>query len=126
MMTAKERLHIVLEQCELDYDAIDRVLGRDDFSDMDFDELANALRDEEAFIYEFIYYSDARDFLWKHDSSLSESLEIADELGYHPKDIDICLLACLLQERHSEDEFYEHREQIERLMDEIRDESIED
>lgn len=121
-MTAKERLHFALEKSGLDYDAIDRVLERDDFDQMNFDRLTDALNEENAFDYDFIYYRDAMDYVSKHDYSLSRSMEIADEMGYRPKDIDICLLASLLSAEISRDDYYENSDQIKRLLEEAQEE----
>ena len=46
---------------------------------------------------EIIYYSNAMKYLSENDNSLRESMEIADELGYKPKNINSELLATLLQ-----------------------------
>ena len=53
---------------------------------------------------EIIYYSNAMDFLNEHDTSLRESLEIAEEFGYTPKNLSSEILATLLLQSflHSE------------------------
>ena len=53
---------------------------------------------------EIIYYSNAMKYLSENDNSLRESMEIADELGYEPKNINSELLATLLQQRNLEEE----------------------
>lgn len=121
-MTKKERLHIELENAGLDYDAIDRVLESDEFGRMDLDMLTDALEARNAFDSEFIYYSDAQDYVSKHDYSLSRSMGIADEMGYRPKDIDICLLASLLSAEISRDDYYENSDRIKRLLEEAQEE----
>lgn len=54
---------------------------------------------------EIIYYSNAIEFLKRHDQSLQESLEIAKEYGYTIENIHSELLASLLANKHAQEEF---------------------
>lgn len=54
---------------------------------------------------EIIYYSNAIEFLKKHDQSLKESLEIAMEHGYTIENINSEQLASLLATKHAQEEF---------------------
>jgi len=66
---------------------------------------------------EFIYYSDAMEFLSLHDASLGKSLELAEELGYTIKDIDSTILATLLLQNML-------REQVYNLINDLEEEEI--
>jgi len=57
--------------------------------------------------YEVIYYHVAMEFLSEHDPSMYQSMEIAQDLGYEPKDINSELLATLLFQHLAMQELYE-------------------
>lgn len=83
------------------------------FKDLDdFNETLNHYINE----HEIIYYSVAIDFLSKYDASLKESLEIADEFGYSPKDLSSEILATLLIQKYMHDEAGLLIEEIENLL----------
>lgn len=64
-----------------------------EFNNIDnFNESINDMINEQ----EIIYYSNAMDFLNEYDTSLRESLEIADDFGYTPKNLSSEILATLL------------------------------
>ncbi|CAB4150323.1 hypothetical protein UFOVP571_24 [uncultured Caudovirales phage] len=56
---------------------------------------------------EIIYYSNAVEFLKKHDQSLKESLGLAMGHGYTIENINSELLASLLASEHAQEEFSE-------------------
>lgn len=66
--------------------------------------------------YEIIYYSVAIDFLRDNDTSLRESLEIAEEYGYSPKNLSSEILATLLFQKYAHNEAGELIEEIENLL----------
>lgn len=78
-----------------------------------FEELEEYIRDNNGFDVEIIYYADAIDFLKEHDQSLSESIEIAVELGFDLSSINSELLASLLASKYCEQEFYDYQSEIE-------------
>lgn len=47
---------------------------------------------------EFIYYSDAMDYLHENDQALTRSLELAYNAGYDLKSLNSCILASLLKQ----------------------------
>jgi hypothetical protein len=77
----------------------------DDNEFLDADEILDDLRDEGYFDEEIIYYSKAIKYLQENDASLSESIEIAVEMGYQLKNINSELLASLLYSRQKKDTF---------------------
>jgi hypothetical protein len=90
-------------------------IGEDDtFSD--FDELRELLDDNGAFNVDIIYYATAIAFLAKHDPSLNESLEIAEDMGYTPKNINSEVLASLLASQYARDEFEELESEVNDLL----------
>ena len=91
-----------------------------DYNDNEFldaEEILDDLRDEGYFIEEIIYYKTAIKYLQDNDASLSESIEIAVEMGYELKNINSELLASLLYSRQKEDTFLiEIMPQLEKLF----------
>ena len=67
---------------------------------------------------DIIYYSRAIEYLSEHDASLRRSLELADELGYKPADLNSELLASLLNQDETLAELWRIRDEIEELVDE--------
>lgn len=88
-----------------------------------FDEVFDAIDNNDGFNVEIIYYASAMDYLKLNDPSLSESMEIAEEYGYTPKNINSELLASLLASRYCRDEFQEYRNHIETFFDELEDDA---
>ena len=66
------------------------------------------LNDNQFFHEEIIYYSKAIKYLQENDSSLSESIELANEYGYTLENINSELLASLHASRKKEDEFWQY------------------
>ena len=91
-------------------------------SELSFDWLVDLLRDSNFFDVEVIYYRNAIEYLSENDSSLRESLEIAEEYGYKAGDLNSEILATLLKSRNFEDEFFSNRTEIEQLFEEIQEE----
>ena len=65
---------------------------------------------------EIIYYSNAMKFLSENDSSLGNSLEIADGMGYDLKSLSSELLATLLVQDMLREELYDFITEIESLF----------
>lgn len=86
-----------------------------------FDEIYEAIESNNGFEVEIIYYSSAMDYLRENDPSLSESMELADEYGYTPKNINSEILASLLASRYCRDEFESYRDTIETFFEELED-----
>ena len=81
-----------------------------------FDELVEYLRDNEYLNVEIIFFDDAMEFLAKHDPSLMDSLELADEFGYSADDINSSILASLLASKMLEDDLLEAKDEIEKIL----------
>ena len=83
----------------------------------DFDELREFLEDNNYFDVEIIYYSNAMKYLSEHDSSLSESMALAQDMGYEPKDINSELLASLLASQNVREDFEGLESEISDLLE---------
>lgn len=68
---------------------------------------------------ECIYYSNAMKYLTEHDNSLSQSLEIASEMGYEVEDLNSELLATLLMQRKELEALYDAKYDLEDLYNEF-------
>jgi len=71
---------------------------------------------------EIVYYSNAMEFLTKHDVSLDVSLEKAEEYGYTPSQLNSELLASLLLQDILSNELYGLREELEEYFENIKEE----
>lgn len=101
---------------ELEFDIMDYIQDYELEDINDYDELEEKLEDERAFDIEIIYYAKAMEYLMEHDTSLSESMEIADEYDYDTKNINSELLASLLASRNAREEFYDLQDEIEEFL----------
>lgn len=77
------------------------------------------LDDNDCFNTEIIYYHNAIEFLRQNDSSLTESLNLADELGYSVSQINSELLASLLASQMIREEFSEYYSELENLIEQF-------
>lgn len=67
---------------------------------------------------EIIYYSNAIEYLKENDASLNESLEIAEGMGYSPKDLSSEILATLLYQQNLNEELGDLTSHIEGVFEE--------
>ena len=65
---------------------------------------------------DIIYYYKAMKYLSREDSSLTQSLEIAHELGYTTENLNSELLATLLYQQNLTNQWYEISEEIEQIF----------
>lgn len=77
------------------------------------------LEDNDCFNIEIIYYHRAIEFLMNNDSSLKESLNIADELGFNVSSLNSETLASLLASQMIREEFSEYYSELENLIEEF-------
>ena len=105
----KEKFFAKLSE-ELQFSISDTIYFDEDIKDINsYDELEEKLSDENAFDIEIIYYSNAIEYLKENDTSLFESMSIAEEFGYSPKDISSELLASLLASQNAREEFANYK-----------------
>tara|TARA_R110001599_G_scaffold80152_1_gene216745 strand:+ start:170 stop:541 length:372 start_codon:yes stop_codon:yes gene_type:complete len=87
--------------------------------DITLDDVTDTLRDKGAMDVEINYYSAAIKYLMKRDPSLTESLELASEMGYSTDNLNSEILASLLATEHLNLEYYELNEEIEEFLTEL-------
>lgn len=80
-------------------------------------EIGYKLEDGGAFNVEIIYYSRAMEYLSENDSSLTESLTLAADMGYSPTDINSELLATLLASENTRKDWYEAENKVQDFLD---------
>lgn len=83
----------------------------------DFDEYFNDLI-EATFSIECIYYRVAMEYLMDNDISLSESLGLASDMGYEPKDLNSEALATILMQQIEQEKLYQAKDDLEELFNE--------
>tara|TARA_Y100001972_G_C7514882_1_gene259945 strand:- start:222 stop:650 length:429 start_codon:yes stop_codon:yes gene_type:complete len=83
-------------------------------------DLFNILCEKNAFhhLSEFIYYSDAIEYLNQNDYSLTDSFEIAKEMGFTLDKLDSCILATIHKERKLEGDFFKLTEDVNKMINE--------
>ena len=107
---AKEQAAEFLSNLKSDIDIVYHVdIDELDFTNGDgiYDQIREQLEDANAFDTEVIYYARAMEFLTEHDTSLKRSLEIAQDMGYEPKNLSSEVLASLLASEVNREEFTE-------------------
>ena len=95
-----------------------------DLSSIDFDidnlnnyeEFEELLTENNLLDTDIIYYSNAIEYLQKHDNSLKLSLGLAIDLGYNLADINSEILASILQSDNLRNELYECRTEIDNFL----------
>lgn len=88
-------------------------------SELTYDKITNILNDNNAFDVEIIYYSNAIKYLSENDPSLRDSLEIASEYGYLPRDLSSEILASLLASDQLRDDWSDLAEDITEFFDSL-------
>jgi hypothetical protein len=117
-MNKKEKLENIFkyidketEQCVTDHIDIEEILKMESY-----DELYDELQDVGFFNVEIIYYARAMEYLQTNDTSLSDSLEIAGEMGYRTEDLNSEILASLLASKKIQESFGGYYDEIEDIL----------
>jgi len=116
MITRVDKIEEFLGNLDTTIDILSMVNAEDINS---FDDLYEALDNNNGFDVEIIYYTSAMEYLRMHDSSLRCSLEIAEEYGFSLSSINSEVLASLLASSVCRDEFMELKSEIDDFFDEI-------
>jgi hypothetical protein len=122
MITRVDKIEEFLGNLDTTIDILSMVNAEDINS---YDDLYDALDNNNGFDVEIIYYASAMDYLRMHDSSLRCSIEIAEEYGYTLSSINSELLASLLASSVCRDEFMELKSEIDDFFDELEDDEEE-
>jgi hypothetical protein len=78
------------------HSSITDYLTQEQLFDIELEDLHEYLDDKGFFDVDIIYYQLAMQFLLAHDSSLTESIELAIDLGYEAQNLNSEILASLL------------------------------
>jgi hypothetical protein len=90
-----------------------------------FDDVYEAIENDRGFEVEIIYYRNAMEYLMERDTSLRESLEIAEEYGYTPSNITSEVLASLLASKECREEFMSYEDEITEFFNSLDEEDEE-
>ena len=114
--TQYDKIYEFFQKNELNHLNVNEYLNFDDFENLDFSnafqDIFEILDNNNAFTIEIIYYSVAMDYLIKHDTSLTDSIELALEYGYKLEDLNSEILASLLATQITRDAFWGLEEDI--------------
>ena len=80
------------------------------------DDLYEELDNNDAFNIDIIYYSKAMKYLSENDASLSESVEIASDMGYSTENLNSELLASLHASQKARDDFWRCKDDINEIL----------
>jgi len=119
--TNDKKITDFLKKFESTHLALVDYITTSDIEDYDnaFDLIQSRLEDARAFDIEIIYYHVAMDYLLEHDPSLTDSLDIAQEMGYTAENLNSEVLASLLASQKCREDFEEWREEITEFFDKL-------
>ena len=118
----KNKIEKFLAELNTEVDILSYVDVEDIDLDDAFDSIASMIEDNNGFNIEIIYYGRAMEYLTDNDTSLTISLELANDMGYNLKLLNSEILASLLASENSRESFYECRDEIEDFFKDIVDE----
>ena len=96
MKTKQDKIENFFSELCLDVDVINYIdIDEIDYSDP-YQSIYEMIQERGGFEVEIVYYHKAMEYLMENDTSLTESLELASDIGYEAKDINSELLASLL------------------------------
>lgn len=91
-----------------------------------FEDLKEAIENNNGFDCEVIYYSTAIEYLKENDNSLRQSLEIASDMGFELKNLNSEILASLLKSQNERENFEDLESEIETFFEELNSEDEEE
>jgi hypothetical protein len=112
---AKVFLSTLNSQIDLAYYMTDEITN--------YDELTEAIENENGFDIEIIYYHNAIEYLKENDCSLKYSFEIADEYGYELKNLNSETLASLLASKLEREKYYNLENEISSFFNDLEHEN---
>lgn len=84
-----------------------------------FEDVRDLIEEGAGFMIDIIYYSAALDYLRENDSSLRQSLELAQDMGYKPADLNSEILASILATEITRGEFNDLENEFTDLLEEL-------
>ena len=127
METTHKNTKKIYDTCYSIYELIENTCDIDlrnegiDLLDYDIDSLCDYINESNLLDVDIIYYHKAMKYLMENDTSLCESMELAQDLGYEPKDIDSELLASLHATKENKESFYGIQGELEKLFDKLEE-----
>lgn len=91
-----------------------------------FQDVYNQINEQGGFNVEIIYYSRAMQYLMDNDTSLYNSMQLAEEYGYSLDDINSEVLASLLASQHTMEELYSYEHEINEFLEMINNQEDEE
>lgn len=80
------------------------------------DDLLELIEDNNGFDIDIIYYSKAIKYLTENDASLSESIELAVDMGYELENVNSELLASLHASQKAREDFWDIKDDINEIL----------
>ena len=117
--TKKDKLRTFLESLETDIDILNYI----DIETVESsDDIYEQIEENRGFDVEIIYYASAMEYLRENDPSLQESLGIADDFGYEPKNLNSEILASLLASENAREDFADTKREIDDFFEALNKE----
>jgi hypothetical protein len=88
-----------------------------------FEDLRDFLENNDSFNVEIIYYARAMEYLTENDTSLTDSLSLASDMGYDCSSLNSETLASILASQNVRNDFEELENEITELLDEEEEET---
>jgi len=96
---------------------IDDILHYNEIEDINnSDDLLELIEDNNGFDIDIIYYSKAIRYLTENDASLSESIDIAVDMGYELENVNSELLASLHASQKAREDFHDITDEIDEIL----------
>jgi len=96
---------------------IDDILHYNEIEDINnSDDLLELIEDNNGFDIDIIYYSKAIKYLTENDASLSESIELAVDMGYELENVNSELLASLHASQKAREDFHDITDEIDEIL----------
>ena len=118
MKTRNEKIEDFLTGLDTEIDVLNCV-DVDNISD--FDTLQESIDNSGGFDIDIIYYSTAMEYLTNNDTSLYESMQIAEDMGFSPANLNSETLASLLASQNIRTEFYTLESEVNEFFEELTD-----
>jgi hypothetical protein len=96
---------------------VDSILHYNEIEDInDSDDLLELIEDNNGFDIDIIYYSKAIKYLSENDASLSESIDLAVDMGCSLENINSETLASLHASQKAREDFYDITDEIDEIL----------
>jgi len=124
MKTRNEKIQNFINELDSKIEYIDITYYCSTVDVESFEDILEAVENNNGFNIDIIYYSRAIEYLKGNDASLNESIQIAIEYGYNLENINSEVLASLLASQKIREEFEELREEIEEFFESLEEEEV--